>query len=175
MTFGGKTFLTICSSLSLYEDWGPEGLVPNEPWNDAELFFDWLSDHGFDNSEQKLLLTEIPKVNLSTNHGPLLGVKDFIETNSQPFAPILASGFIIVANGPNGDYIFVRRSDSSVGWLPMAIVGGKSEAEIQKLFISTHLSLGEFLQDSDSNWSSVSKDWYEAKKLNELPSESQDA
>jgi len=102
------------------------------------LFFDWLSDRGFSDLEKKLLLTETPRINLSTNHGPLFGVKDFIERNSQPDAPVPERGFIIVASSPNGNDIVVRRSDSSAGWLSMAMTGGKSHREIRELFVATH-------------------------------------
>ena len=175
MTFGGEVFHKACSALSPHEDWGPGGLAPNEPWTDIGLFFDWLSDRGFSDLEKKLLLAETPRINLSTNHGPLFGVKDFIERNSQPHAPILASGFIIVASNPNGDDIVVRRSDSSAGWLRMAMTGGKSHKEIRELFVATHQSLGELLRDAQYHWESVSKDWYEAKNSQETSINSRDS
>ena len=93
MNFGGSIFTGAVASLKPQEDWGPNGLEPNEPWTDDEVFAEWLVTTGFSEEEIKLLTKNVPKIDLALNHGPLFGVRNFIDMNSEAKTSIAFSFF----------------------------------------------------------------------------------
>ena len=72
----------------------------------------------------------------------------------------------IFGGGANGDLIVVdvQTGGGQTGWLPISMVWGMEVAEVRNLFVPTNKTLGDFVRASEEEWSTVPKDWHEAKR-----------
>jgi len=166
--FDSDDFDHVAGGLPPYVDYGPDGEERDEPWRDDAAFKTWLAEHEFQHDVQDFLLHHLPRVSLAMNHGPLLGVQKFMEDNGDQDHQVLKAGFMIVATGPNGDFIVVDIQNGGAGagrtgWLPMAMIWRMEAPEIRSHFVATNATLGQFLRASEEQWETVPKDWYDAR------------
>ena len=163
--FGIDDYREIVATLEPQIDYGANGMSQDEPWTDTPRFFDWLSQLGLGQENVNALLELVPLVSVALNHGPLLGVKRFMEENSGAGHKIRDAGFLIFGIGPNGDFVVVdtEHGNGQSGWLPMAMIWEMNATQVRDHFIPTNQTLGAFIRASEENWSSVPKDWYDAK------------
>jgi hypothetical protein len=173
--FGLAVYHRTVSKLEPKIDYGPKGESRDKPWADADRFLKWLDQLDVGEENATVLAEIVPPVSLAMNHGPLLGVERFIEANSETDHKVREAGFLIFATGPNGDYIVVDASDGNgkTGWLPMAMIWGMESKEVRENFIPTARTLGDFIHASEEEWSSVPKDWYDARDKAKISSSEQ--
>ncbi|MDQ8192705.1 hypothetical protein [Roseibacillus persicicus] len=122
----------------------------------------FLKNFDLSSENESSIKQVVPDNSLYCTHGPLMGVSTFIEWNSNFGVNVLRAGFLIFATGPNGDYVVVDMLNGSgeTGWLPMAMVGSMSTAEIRSHFIPVAKSLGDFLLSSENGDPKLGIDWY---------------
>ncbi len=162
--FGLDAYRTTVATLVPQIDYGPDGESQDDEWTDTDRFRRWLETLRLGEENTEALLEVIPSISLALNHGPLLGVKRFMEENSGTDHKVREAGFLIFAIGPNGDFIVVdtREGSGKIGWLPMAMVWGVEATAVREHFVPTKKTLGDFVRASEDDWSMVPKDWYDA-------------
>jgi len=163
--FGISDYQRTVPKLKPHINYGPDGESQDEPWTDVPKFRAWLEALQLGEENIEALLEVVPSVSLSINHGLLFGVERFIEDNSDSDHNVLEAGFLIFATGPNGDFIVVdtRNGNGQTGWLPMAKIWDMDTNKVREHFVPTNPNLGDFLRASEEEWSSVPKDWYDAR------------
>jgi hypothetical protein len=163
--FGIEAYQSTIAALDPKVNYGPDGEMRDEPWNETGKFHDWLEGLGLGDDTIAKLIEIVPLVSIGLNHGPLLGVERFIEQNSNSDHKVFEAGFLIFAAGANGDFIVVDVRDGSgqTGWLPMAMIWGMDANQVREHFLPTNPNLGDFLRASEQQWASVPKDWYGAR------------
>lgn len=163
--FGIEAFQGTIATLKPQIDYGPDGETRDKPWTETAKFQKWLEGLGLGVDNTAKLIEIVPSVSMGLNHGPLLGIERFIEENSDSDHKVLEAGFLIFATGPNGDFIVVDVRDGSgrTGWLPMAMIWGMNSNQVREHFVPTNPNLGDFVRSSEEQWTTVPKDWYDAR------------
>jgi hypothetical protein len=163
--FGIAAYQATIATLEPQVDYGPDGETQDDPWTDTGKFRKWLEELGLGENNTETLLEVVPSVSIGLNHGPLLGVERFIEDNSESGHKVREAGFLIFATGPNGDFIVVDTLEGrgQTGWLPMAMIWGMDVIQVREHFVPTNPNLGDFVRASEEEWTTVPKDWYDAR------------
>ncbi len=163
--FGIPAYQTTVATLESQIGYGSDGESRDAPWTDTPKFRAWLGTLKVGDDNTEALLGIVPSVSLALNHGPLLGIESFIKNNSESGHKVREAGFLIFATGSNGDFVVVDTRDGGgqTGWLPMAMIWGMDVDQVREHFVPTNPTLGEFVRASEEKWTTVPKDWYDAR------------